>query len=58
MGRQHLLFSRVGLVTGIGSGIYRITRQVRRYIHQDPGIYLAGSGLIVSLLRLRQPGSP
>ena len=58
MGRQHLLFSRVGLVTGIGTGIYRTIQEVRRYAHQDPDIYLAGSEFIVSLPRLRQPGSP
>lgn len=47
----YTLFSRMGLVTGIGSGVYRTIQWVREAVGQEPEIYLAGNELVVSLPR-------
>ena len=47
----YTLFSRLGMVTGIGSGVYRTIQLVRDATAQDVGIYLEGNELVVSLPR-------
>ena len=49
----YTLFSRLGMVTGIGSGVYRTIQLVRDATAQDVGIYLEGNELVVSLPRRR-----
>lgn len=45
----YTLFSRLGLVTGIGTGVYRAIQQVRDFTHQDPALLLEGNEFVVSL---------
>ena len=49
----YTLFSRLGMVTGIGSGVYRTIQLVRETTGQETGIYLEGNELVVSLPRRR-----
>jgi ATP-dependent DNA helicase RecG len=49
----YTLFSRLGMVTGIGSGVYRTIQLVKQATGQDVGIYLEGNELVVSLPRRR-----
>ncbi len=49
----YTLYSRLGMVTGIGSGVYRTIQLVRDATAQDVGIYLEGNELVVSLPRRR-----
>jgi len=49
----YTLFSRLGMVTGIGSGVYRTIQLVREATGQEVGIYLEGNELVVSLPRRR-----
>ena len=47
----YTLFSRLGMVTGIGSGVYRTIQLVKEANGQEVGIYLQGNELVVSLPR-------
>jgi ATP-dependent DNA helicase RecG len=49
----YTLFSRLGLVTGIGTGIYRTIQQVRKFAKKDPKIFIEGNEFIISLPRNR-----
>lgn len=49
-----LLFSRLGLVTGIGSGIYRTTQAVKATTGREPDLYLQEQEFVVSLPRRAQ----
>ncbi len=49
----YTIFSRMGMVTGIGSGVYRTIQLVREATGQEPGILLEGNELVVSLPRSR-----
>ena len=50
----YTLFSRLGLVTGIGSGVYRTIQLVKAATGQEPGIVVEGTEFVVSLPRARQ----
>ncbi|RMF36450.1 MAG: transcriptional regulator, partial [Chloroflexi bacterium] len=50
----YTLFSRLGMVTGIGSGVYRTIQMVKQATGREPEIYLEGNELVVSLPR--RPG--
>ncbi len=47
----YTLFSRMGLVTGIGSGVYRTIQLVRQATGREPEIGLEGNELVMSLPR-------
>jgi ATP-dependent DNA helicase RecG len=47
----YTLFGRLGLVTGIGSGVYRAIQLVREATGRDPEFALEGNEFIVSLPR-------
>ncbi len=47
----YTLFSRLGLVTGIGSGIYRTIQLVKQATGQEPDIFVEGNELVVVLPR-------
>lgn len=47
----YTLFSRLGMVTGIGSGVYRTIQLVKQAIGQEPAIFSEGNELVVSLPR-------
>ncbi|MGD9100588.1 MAG: putative DNA binding domain-containing protein [Anaerolineae bacterium] len=49
----YTLYSRLGMVTGIGSGVYRTIQLVREATGQEVGIYLEGNELVFSLPRRR-----
>jgi ATP-dependent DNA helicase RecG len=49
----YTLFSRIGMVTGIGSGVYRTIQLVREATGCEPEIYVQGNELVVSLPRQR-----
>jgi ATP-dependent DNA helicase RecG len=49
----YTLYSRLGMVTGIGSGVYRTIQLVRQATGQKVGIYLEGNELVFSLPRRR-----
>lgn len=51
----YTFFSRLGMVTGIGSGVYRTIQLVRQATGKEPGIFVEGNELAVSLPR--QPDS-
>ena len=48
----YTLFSRLGLVTGIGSGVYRTIQLVRAATGREPDIDLQGNELVFSLPRV------
>jgi len=50
----YTLFSRLGMVTGIGSGVYRTIQLVKEATGQEVAIYLEGNELVVSLPRKRE----
>jgi len=52
----YTLFSRLGLVTGIGTGVYRAILQVREFTHQEPALFLEGNEFIISLPKRRNGG--
>ena len=45
----YTLFSRLGLVTGIGSGVYRTIQMVKKAVGREPGIYMEANELVVGL---------
>jgi ATP-dependent DNA helicase RecG len=47
----YILFSRLGFVTGIGSGVYRTIQLVRQAIGREPNIYQEANELVVALPR-------
>ncbi|MFH1908458.1 MAG: RNA-binding domain-containing protein [Chloroflexota bacterium] len=47
----YMLFSRQGMVTGIGTGVYRAIQQVRELTHREPALFLEGNEFVVSLPR-------
>jgi ATP-dependent DNA helicase RecG len=47
----YMLFSRIGMVTGIGSGVYRTIYLVREATGKEPDFYLEANELVVSLPR-------
>jgi len=47
----YTLFSRLGMVTGIGSGVYRTIQLVREAIGREPEIHVEANELVVSLPR-------
>ena len=47
----YTLFSRLGLVTGIGSGVFRTIQWVREATGKEPAIFQEGNELVVSLPR-------
>ena len=49
----YTLYIRLGMVTGIGSGVYRTIQLVRQATGQEVDIYLEGNELVVSLPRRR-----
>jgi len=52
----YTLFSRLGLVAGIGTGVYRAILQVREFTHQEPALFLEGNEFIISLPKRRNGG--
>lgn len=50
----YTLFSRLGLVTGIGSGIYRTIEAVKAATGREPDLYLQEQEFVVSLPRRSQ----
>ena len=52
----YTLFSRLGLVTGIGTGVYRAIQQVLEFTHQEPALFLEGNEFIISLPKRRNGG--
>jgi ATP-dependent DNA helicase RecG len=49
----YTLFSRMGLVTGIGSGIYRTIYLIKEATGKEPGFALQGNEFVVTLPRMR-----
>jgi len=49
----YTLFSRLGFVTGIGSGVYRTIHLVREAVGREPRFLLEGNELVVVLPRTR-----
>ncbi len=47
----YTFFSRLGMVTGIGSGVYRTIQLVREATGQEVGVYLEGNEFVTSLPR-------
>ncbi|MCS6938018.1 MAG: putative DNA binding domain-containing protein [Roseiflexus sp.] len=47
----YTLFSRWGLVTGVGSGVYRAMRLIRQATGRDPELFVAGNEFVVSMAR-------
>ena len=47
----YLLFSRLGLVTGLGSGVYRVIQLVREAMGREPDIIETDNELVVTLPR-------
>lgn len=47
----YTLFSQLGMVTGVGIGVYRTIQWVRESTGKEPDIYLEGNELVVSLPR-------
>ncbi len=47
----YTLFRRYGLVTGVGSGVYRSIHQIRAATGEEPHLYIEGSEFIVSVPR-------
>jgi ATP-dependent DNA helicase RecG len=45
----YTLFSRLGLVTGIGTGIYRAIQQVRELTQRELDLFLEGNEFVVAL---------
>lgn len=50
----YTLYSRLGMVTGIGSGVYRTIQLVKDATGRDVDIRLEGNELVVSLPRKRR----
>ncbi len=48
----YTLLGRLGLITGIGTGIYRTIQQVRKFAQKDPALFLEGNEFVVSLPRI------
>ncbi len=54
----YTIFSRLGLVTGVGNGVYRAIQQVRDWTRQEPRLFLEGNEFVVSLPKRRDaPGT-
>ena len=47
----YTLFSRLGLVTGIGSGIYRTIQLVKAAVGREPDLRAEGNEFVVTLPR-------
>lgn len=47
----YLLFSRLGLVTGLGSGVFRVIQLVREATGREPDIVELDNELVVTLPR-------
>ena len=47
----YTLFSRIGLVTGIGTGVYRAIRQIQAITGKEPDIYNERNPFVLSNLR-------
>jgi ATP-dependent DNA helicase RecG len=52
----YTMFSRLGMVTGIGSGVYRTIQLVKQATGQEPAFFSEGNELVVSLPRRAQDG--
>jgi ATP-dependent DNA helicase RecG len=52
----YLLFSRLGLVTGLGSGVFRVIQLVREATGREPDIAEQGNELVVALPRVGTEG--
>jgi ATP-dependent DNA helicase RecG len=50
----YILFSRLGLVTGIGTGIYRAIQQIQELTQKELRLFLEGNEFVVSIPRTRQ----
>ena len=50
----YTLFSRLGLVTGIGSGVFRTIQWVRKATGKEPTILEQENELVVALPRKRE----
>jgi ATP-dependent DNA helicase RecG len=48
----YLLFSRLGLVTGLGSGVFRVIQLVREATGREPEIAEQDNELVVALPRV------
>lgn len=49
----YTFFRRLGIVTDVGSGIYRTIQLMKKVTGQEPGIFFQGNELVVSLPRQR-----
>jgi ATP-dependent DNA helicase RecG len=49
----YTLISRLGLVTGIGTGIYRAIQQVRKLTGKDTALFLEGNEFVVALPKIQ-----
>ena len=49
----YTLFSRYGLVTGIGSGVYRAIQQIRVVTGQELHLFMEGNEFVVAIPRRR-----
>lgn len=47
----YTLFRRYGLVTGVGSGVYRSIQQIRAATGAEPQLYVEGSEFVVAIAR-------
>jgi predicted HTH transcriptional regulator len=52
----YTLLSRLGLVTGVGSGVYRTIQLVKAATGREPGMAVEGNEFVVSLPRVGQEG--
>ena len=50
----YTLFSRYGLVTGVGSGVYRAIQQIRAWTGQELRLFVEGNEFVVSVPRRKQ----
>jgi len=47
----YTFFARLGMVTGIGSGVYRVIRLIKKATGKEPRLYLEGNEFVFSLPR-------
>lgn len=50
----YTLFRRYGLVTGVGSGVYRAIRQIRAAIGEEPQLFIEGNEFVVAIPRRKE----
>jgi len=52
----YTLFRRYGLVTGVGSGVYRSIQQIRAATGEEPQLFIEGSEFVVAIPRRKENG--